>query len=116
MHIRSLKTKEPNGEAHNVRRLSFALCVDCPFARAHHGFKGTVLFDAINIHLRRADHEIHVVEADVASSRDKFFIGQFFTSDEREAVRASNGDVTGSVLVEEGVVEKMSALGNGGTG
>lgn len=54
-----------------------------------------------------------MVEADVASSGDKFFVGQLSPTRESEAVGASDGDVTRSVLVEERVVEKMPAFADG---
>ena len=66
--------------------------------------------------MRGADHEVHMVEADVAPSGDELLVGQFLASDEGEAVGASDGDVAGGVLVEERVVEEVSALGDGRTG
>ena len=78
----------------------------------HDGFACAILFDAINIHLRGADHEIHMIEADVAARGDKLLVGQLFAADEGEAVGASDGDMAGGVFVEERVVEYMSAFGN----
>ncbi len=46
----------------------------------------------------------------------KFFVGQFLAAGQREAIGASDGDVTRSVFIEERIVEKMSALGDGRTG
>ena len=87
---------------------------DCPFTLTHDRLVFAVFGDAVNVHLRRADHEVDMVEAHVASSGDKFVVVQLSSSGEGEAVRTSNGDVTGGVLVEERVVEERSAFADGG--
>src|SRR5690606_25365808 len=51
-----------------------------------------------------------------ASSGGEFLVVQLSSTRKGEAVGASDGDVTGGVLVEERVVEKMSAFADGGGG
>src|ERR1043165_9784646 len=38
-----------------------------PFALAHHGLACPVFLESIDVHLRRSDHQVHVVDAGIAS-------------------------------------------------
>ena len=78
----------------------YELELKCPFALPHHRLVCAVLGYAVNIHLWRADHEVHMVETDVPAGGDKFLVVQFLSTRKGEAVGASNGDVAGCVLVE----------------
>src|SRR5688572_8067087 len=75
-----------------------------------------VLRDAVDVHLRGADHEIHMVEADVSAALDEFLVGEFLASREGKAVGATDGDMAGCVLVKERIVKEVSALRDGGAG
>ena len=95
---------------------SFVLHVKCPFSLTHDRFAPAIFLDAVNVHLRGADHKVHVVQADIPAALRELFIAQFFTARECEAIGTSDGDVAGGILVKERVVEEMSALCDGGAG
>ena len=71
-----------------------------PFALAEDRLAVPIFGNAINVQLRRTDHEVHMVEADVASSGHKFLVVEFFASRKREPVGTSNGNMTGRVFIE----------------
>ena len=87
-----------------------------PFAGAHDGFTCAIFPDAVDVHLRGADHEVNMGEAGVPASGIELFICQLFAAGECEAIGAPDRDMTGGILIEERVVEEMSASGNGGAG
>ena len=91
----------------------YFLNVKCPFTLTHDWLTCAVFRDTVYVHLQGADHEVYVVEGDVASSGVELFIVEFFASSEGEAIGASDGDVTGGVLVEERIVEEMATFGDG---
>src|SRR5215207_7935261 len=97
-------------------KLDFELQVERPLPGTHEGLARTVFLDAVDVHLRRANHKIHVVDAGVAARRVELFIGQLFAARQREAIGAPNGDMTGCILVKKRVVEEMSPPGDGGAG
>src|SRR5215212_200031 len=92
------------------------LYVKCPFALAHHRLRCSISGASVDVHLRGADHKVHVVEAGVASGGVELFIAQFLATCQGEAIGASDGDMAGGVLIVERVVEEMPALGNWRTG
>src|SRR5687768_4199085 len=75
-----------------------------------------IFIDAIDIHLRGADHKIDVIQADVTARSNKFFVVQLFTANQCETVCAPNGNMAGGILIEKCVVEEVPAPGNGGAG
>lgn len=86
-----------------------------PLTRAKDWHTRTVGFDSVNIQLIRADHEIGVDEGLVSAARREFLVGHVFAADDRVAVRISDGDVTGGILVEQCVVKQDLALADGRT-
>ena len=97
--------------------LSFAFgfglfCVKCPFTGAHDGLARAIFLDAIDVHLRGADHKIHMGDARVAARGVELFIGQFLAAGQSEAIGAPDRNVTGGILIEERVVKEMTASRN----
>src|SRR6266498_2651328 len=70
------------------------LDVKCPFTLLHDRFARAIFFDAINLHLWGSNHKVHVSDADVSPRGFEFFIVQFFSAGKREAIGASDRDVT----------------------
>ncbi len=77
---------------------------------------GTVLGDPVDVHLRGADHEIHMVEAGIAAGRVELLLGQLLAAGQGEAIGAPNGDMTGGILIKQCVVEEVPAPGDGRAG
>src|SRR5439155_19893064 len=86
-----------------------------PLAAPHDRLSGSVLKDAVDVEVARADHEIDMDDAPVAAGLLKVFVAHLITAAERELVRGTQGDVTRRVLVEQRVVEEQSGLRNRGT-
>src|SRR5687768_1343156 len=91
------------------------LHVERPFAGAHHGLAPAILSDAIDIHRRGTDHEVDVGHAGVPTRGVELLVSEFLTARESEAVGAADRNVTGGVLIEESVIEEVTAPGNRGT-
>src|SRR5690242_10361566 len=71
-----LTTHEPVGLSANGHgtSLNTMLCVESPFPAAHDGLACPVFLDPIDIHLWRADHEVNVGNARVATGFVEFLV------------------------------------------
>ncbi len=61
LHLSGMQVSSSLLSAQIFTRCEMVLHVKCPFTLAHDRFAGTIFPAAIDVHLRRADHEVHVV-------------------------------------------------------
>ena len=77
----------------------------CPVAVSEDGNDGPILFDAVDVHVGRSDHEVNVGLADVHAVIKQVFIGHLGSSGKIERVRSAKSKVIRSIFVKQSVEE-----------